>query len=312
MSDTTSVAADVDRTAAGLEDLARTERTIGFRVKELLLSERELRRQLEAWSAALAVGDPHHADVETTPAWNLLDADVTVVVPLFNHAPVVGEAIASALASAELAVEVVVVDDHSTDASVEVVRACMADQPWAPVALVRRAANGGPAAARNTGFALARAPVVFPLDADDLLYPTGLTKLAAALEGSDASFAYGIVERPGPDPALMSWLPWDVARLCQDNYITVMALIRRSAWEALGGYDPGMNTNFGGWEDYELWLHMAAQGHTGLLVPEIIGRYRQGGWSTNSLMNLDVSLPLVHLRRRYPKLPWPDLPWLEP
>jgi hypothetical protein len=290
---------------AGLEELARTERTIGFRVKQLLVEERKLRRQLGAWRAVAEHGDPDHIDVETSPGWESTAAEVTVVIPVFQQASVVGQAIASAMGSTGVTVEVVVVDDASTDASVSAVRGYMADHPWAPLALVRHAANKGAGAARNSGFALARAPLVFPLDGDDLLYPTGLRKLATALRGSDAAFAYGIVERPDPDPEVISWMPWDVARLCQIPYISVMGLIRRSEWEALGGYDPRMSTEFSGYEDQELWLHLAAEGRAGLLVREVVARYRHSEWSVNSVMRLDVSLPLAHLRDCYPNLPWP-------
>ena len=55
------------------------------------------------------------------------------------------------------------------------------------------------------------------------------------------------------------------------NQIDAMALIRRSAWRQVGGYDPSMRS---GWEDYDFWLRLLEAGFTGIQVPEILGRYR--------------------------------------
>jgi len=288
------------------EIIRRSERTVGFRVKELLLSERALQRAIDRMRAEVDFEEPDRVEVETSPAWAAARPEVSVVIPVFNHADLVAETIDSVLASAGVRVEVLVVDDHSYDGSIDVIRRLMADQPWAPIALARKLVNEGLAAARNHGFALARAPLVFPLDADDLVYPSGLAKLVAALEGNDSAFSYGIIERFGARPGIVSYLPWDPERLCQGNYITAMALLRRSVWEEVGGYDPEMNIRFGGWEDYDLWLRIAERGGRGTLVPEFVARYRQSDRPTMlSVMNLDVSLPMAHLRHQYPSLPWP-------
>lgn len=287
------------------ERIRRTERTVGFWVKQLLVSERTQQRAIDRMRADIDFDEPDRVDVETTPAWADARPEVTVVIPLYNHAGLVAETIDSALASTGIRLEVVVVDDHSYDGSVEVVRRVMADRPWAPIALARKLVNEGLGTTRNQGFELARAPLVFPLDADNLLYPTGLAKLAAALDGSDAAFSYGIIERFGAQPGLVSYLPWDVERLCQRNYIEAMALIRRAVWAEVGGYDADANTPIQGWEDYDLWLGIADRGGHGTLVPEIVARYRQVPGSMLSVVNLDVSLPLAHLRGKYPLLPWP-------
>lgn len=286
--------------------IRRTRHTVEARVKELLIAERAQQRAIDRMRADIDFDDPSEVAVETTPGWDGARPEVTVVVSLYNQAQLVVDAIDSVLASAGVGVEVVVVDDHSYDGSFDAVRGLMAARPWAAIALARKLVNEGLGAARNKGFELARAPMVFPLDADNVLYPAGLAKLAAALRDSDAAFSYGIIECFGAGAGLVSYLPWDPERLCESNYIEAMALVRRSVWDEVGGYDTEMDGRFFGWDDYDLWLRIADRGGHGILVPEIVGRYRRGGQSSMaSVMNLDVSLPSTYLREKYPLLPWP-------
>ncbi len=290
-----------------VDRVRQTERSVGFWVKQLLLAEQDLQRRLDAVETCLVVFEERHEEVTATPAWATVEADVSVVIPLHEHEAFVDETISSVLASTGVAVEIVVVDDRSRDGSAEVVQGRMAKDPDVPIALVTKFANEGLPAARNSGFAVARAPLVFLLDADDTVYPTGLAKLRAALVDSDHAFAYGLLDRFGARPGIENALPWDPERLALGNYICATALIRRTAWEAVGGFDEAM-VAFGGWEDYDLWLRFAAAGRSGVLVPEFVARYRTHATADGSMLsvfNLDVSLPTAHLRARYPELPWP-------
>jgi GT2 family glycosyltransferase len=96
------------------------------------------------------------------------------VVLNFNYARYLGQAIESALVQTYPAVEVVVVDDCSTDDSREVI-AAFGDR----VVACLRPANGGMSASANTGFAASRGSRVLFLDADDYLYPHALETMAA-------------------------------------------------------------------------------------------------------------------------------------
>jgi hypothetical protein len=98
----------------------------------------------------------------------------------------------------------------------------------------------------------------------------------------------------------MNWLPWDPGRLRQGNYIDAMALLRRSAFEAVGGYstEPALY----GWEDYALWLAMADRGYDGVHVADFVGQYRRSPQSMIALANVDSSAAWGALLRRYPSL----------
>ena len=91
------------------------------------------------------------------------------MVSLYNYADVVVETLTSIAASEGIDFELIVVEDHATDDSRAVVQRFIDDHPTVPMALVAKDANEGLAAARNTGFEHARAPLVMVMDADNMI-----------------------------------------------------------------------------------------------------------------------------------------------
>lgn len=109
---------------------------------------------------------------------------VTVITPVFNRAPLIGEAIATVRAQTLTDWEMLIVDDCSTDDIAGAVAA--AAQGDARVRLIRRRTNGGPGGARNTGLDAAAGRCVAFLDSDDRWSPGKLAAQLAAVEASDA------------------------------------------------------------------------------------------------------------------------------
>jgi len=285
-----------------LAAILETERQERIRVKELLDSETQLVQQVEALQARVRYGDAEHVDVTTTSTWDDFVPDVTVLVTSYNYCRFITEAMESVMASVGAAAELIVVDDHSQDDSVEAVCRLMESADWFPTMLLARAANGGVGAARNFGIARARSDRIFMLDADNLIYPTTLATLSAALdEAPDTAFSYGIIAKVG-QPGLLSHLPWDVQRLTVGNYIDAMAMIRRSALDELEGYDAYFSLR--GWEDYDFWLRLAGIGGYGTFVPEFVGSYRVHATSRQQTVGLDTETLIREFRERYPFLPW--------
>lgn len=228
---------------------------------------------------------------------------VSVLVTLHNYADCIGEALRSVALSSLHELEAIVVDDASTDHSVEAVRAAAAELPWLPLTLVRLGRNCGLPTARNVAVEHARAELLFILDADNAVLPHGLERLASALEDDpEAAFAYGIIEAfDGDGPTgLMNWLDWDPERLREGNYIDAMAMLRRGPLEEVGGYatDPALY----GWEDFDLWLAFASRGMRGIRVPDFVARYRQSPHSMIALANVDILASWGSLLRRHPAL----------
>jgi hypothetical protein len=229
---------------------------------------------------------------------------VSVLLTVHDYADLVGEALRSVALCDLDGVEVIAVDDGSTDGSADAIRRACAELPWLSVRLVRRAVNQGLPAARNLAAEHARAELLFVLDADNQVLPRGPGLLADALDADpSAAFAYGVIQTfdaTGPR-GLTSWRDWDPARLRQGSYVDAMAMIRRTALEQVGGY-PTDAAFAGGWEDFAVWVAMADAGLHGIRVPDFVARYRTGPHSMIALTDVDHSAAWAALLRRYPSL----------
>lgn len=275
------------------------------RAKRAAMAENRLQRRIDGARCLLTHGTDRHESDMTTSAQAAARPEVTVIVTLYNYADVVLETLDSIIASEDVAFEVVVVDDHSTDEGRARVADFLREHDDVPMLLVGKDANEGLARARNTGFARARADLVMVMDADNQIYPTCLRRLADTLhQRPDADAAYAILEDFGEQRSIRSAVAWDVERLCQANYIDAQAMLRRTTWEALGGYRDD-DEHVYGWEDWDLWLRLARSGGSAVLVPQVLGRYRVQRGSMIGLTNLATDDAIAAIRHRYPELPWP-------
>jgi hypothetical protein len=269
-------------------------------VKHLLIAHSRLERRIDS---LLDPSERRADEIVTFGPWDEATPAVTVVLTVFNYADVVEEALRSVSLSTLSDLELVVVDDASTDGSRSVVERALRERPWVPAKLVARGENGGLPAGRNLGVAEGRGDFVFILDADNAVYPHALERLMGALrEDPDAAFAYGIAEKfnaIGPSD-LISWRAWSADRFRYGNYIDAMALIRRAALEQVGGFTT--DSRLYGWEDFALWCSFAQAGLHGVQVPEILARYRLSPGSMISATNLDTSEPWAVLIERFPFL----------
>jgi CDP-glycerol glycerophosphotransferase len=169
---------------------------------------------------------------------------ISVVVPFYNNADLLGDCLASIAAQTFADLQVVMVDDGSTDGSAAVATAQAAADPRFTLISV---ANGGPGSARNHGVAAATGEFLAFVDADDLLPPDAYATLLPVLERSGSDFVSGGVLRLSSDGSLgpsglhdraikARRLATHISRtpeLCYD--ISVWnKLFRRSFWDAAG------------------------------------------------------------------------------
>lgn len=247
-------------------------------LKDMRLAEIARRREaaLVAVAARRTVRPPAVEDVLTTPAYRLAShPEVSVLVALYNHCGHVTQALDSAAASRDADVEIIVVDDGSSDDSEQTVRAWAQHHQDVSLRLRRHPVNRGLGAARNSALDVARGDLCFILDSDNAVYPRGISRLVAAIGADPAAvFSYGILEAFTSKTAtgLRSAFPWQPWRLRQGNYIDAMALVRTDWLRANGGYTTDLRLY--GWEDYRLWLDVAEQGLHGTFTAQIIARYR--------------------------------------
>jgi glycosyltransferase involved in cell wall biosynthesis len=213
---------------------------------------------------------------------------VAVVIPCYNYARFLPEAVQSVMAQTHPAQTVLVVDDGSTDDTESVVRELGSGVDYLKVR------HGGPSAARNAGARAVDTDLVVYLDADDCLEPTFLQRCIAVLpEDWSSHFVYTHLRRFGTSQELVNAHPYDRSRLIRDNYIHSGALLPRSHVVNLA-YDEALKS---GLEDWDLYLTFAERGITGILVEEPLFRYRQhGDGLTWRLRRRPVHLALLRLR----------------
>ena len=223
---------------------------------------------------------------------------LSIVIPAYNVAPYVRAAIDSALEQTYRSVEVVVVDDGSTDETSEIL-----DSYGDRIVLVRQA-NRGFAGARNTGIAHASGELLGWLDADDIWLPTrsqqcvdllnahpelaAVTTDAFILEGDTPTERryYGDLYRHG-FPTSDQQLPTIVER----NFMFVGAVARAALVRDVGSFTESLRRS----EDYDLWMRLLLAGERFGLIPEPLAQYRvrPDSLSANAHAQWDAHLTVV-------------------
>lgn len=235
----------------------------------------------------------------------MFSAEVTVIVTLYNYASVVREALDSVAAQTLKTLDLVVVEDRSTDESFDSVLAWMKENHlrFESCRLVRNDWNYGLATSRNIALAQVRTDYVMVLDADNALLPTAVERLLRAVRASGDTAAYSQLELFGEVSAVGDAGPWDPERLSRGNYIDAMALFQTLAIRQCGGYDL---FEVSGWEDYDLWCKFHERGFVATFVPQILCRYRVHGSSMlRAETNAEIATVTSEMFRRHP---WLKLP----
>ncbi len=208
---------------------------------------------------------------------------VSVIIPTYNRATTVGLSIDSALAQTYRPLEIIVVDDGSTDATHDTLLS-YGDR----IRPIRRE-NGGPSAARNTGAAAASGEIIAFLDSDDLWIPDKIERQVrlmqqgggkvpccicnAALMGDDGprttSFQVGGVLSSMDEGYWLNPAPLIATRFILFNQVVA---IRRSAFESVGGFDEGMRLL----EDHDLAFRLALLGPWAFLSAPLVEKHEDG------------------------------------
>ncbi|MCP5432740.1 MAG: glycosyltransferase family 2 protein [Alphaproteobacteria bacterium] len=237
---------------------------------------------------------------------------VSVVVPAYNAEATIDETLRSVRAQTHAALEILVVDDGSRDATL-----AMAERHAAQDSRIRivRQANAGVAAARNTGWSQAKADLIAFVDADDLWAPDKIARQLAVMEarGPGVGLVYGWsakIDAKGciTDEREQPLIEGNVlARLCRGNFIGngSSALVRRQALIDAGGFEPGLRAaGAQGCEDI-LFYARVAERHAFALVPDHLTGYRYlPGNMSSDLVRMLRSWTLVmdEIGGRHPEL----------
>ncbi len=194
---------------------------------------------------------------------------VAVVIPCFNHGRYLRDAIDSVREQDWPNVECVVVDDGSTDPDTRRVLDKLGQQG---VRVIRQE-NQGLSAARNNGVRATDAPFFVPLDADDRIAPGFISALLPPmLENPSLGYCYSHVRFIGEADGVWQCPDYDPRRLLVENLSVATAVVRRAAFDLVGGYRTDMVHGF---EDWDFWIALLAVGYHGRCVPQPLFEYRK-------------------------------------
>jgi glycosyltransferase involved in cell wall biosynthesis len=226
---------------------------------------------------------------------------VSVVVPAWNRADFVREALDSALSQDFAPFEVVVVDDGSTDGTGEILRG------YGDRIRLHRQENAGQSAAVNRGVETARGDLVALLDTDDAWLPGKLRRQVPLLDADPgAAILYAALEfmdgegRTIPDPRPPRRTPSGevLGDLLAGNFLrTPTVIFRRDLFLAAGGYDPALACV----NDWDMWLRLAT-GRRVIRDPVPSARYRLHGDQAVRLRRRLAEERVLVLERHLPRI----------
>lgn len=193
---------------------------------------------------------------------------VSVIIPCYNSGATICKTVESIKKQTWRDVEIIVVDDGSTDRStIEILDAMVG------IHLVRQR-NCGLPAARNAGLDVASGEFVLPLDADDWLDPKAIEAMVEALDKNPrAAFAYTNICLEGELTGKLE-KSYNYFEQLFFNQIPYAIMMRRHVWEDSAGYDETMRT---GYEDWEFNIRLGSLGQHGVVLPEPLLHYRVSG-----------------------------------
>ena len=209
---------------------------------------------------------------------------VSIVTPAYNSSAFIAETITAALAQTFSDFELIVIDDGSSDDTIDVVHDAAAGDPRV---IVIASPHGGPAVARNVGLDIARGRFIALLDSDDVWMPQYLEEQLALLERfpGQAIITANAVNRGGPLdqrplwPATRGWRELTLRDLIlEENAMCIMSVFRREVLDRIGGFDPAFTGN----EDYEFWIRAANAGFGILQNLRPLGSYRRRAGSVSA------------------------------
>ena len=203
---------------------------------------------------------------------------VSVIIPSYNSAHYLADAVRSVFGQTYSALECIVIDDGSTDNTDDVLSELLTQYPSLKTA---RKANGGLSSARNSGLRLCSGGLISFLDADDVLLPDKIERQVSFLNAHpDEDFVYGdylvVTEALRPEAVFAAETPRGLAQLdafCYRNWFAPMApLIRRAVTDKVGEFDEKLAAA----EDWDYWIRCVKVARISYLAGPV-ALYRQHG-----------------------------------
>lgn len=213
--------------------------------------------------------------------WPHMNPLVSIVIPYYNGARFVREAVVSAISQSYENIEVILVDDGSTEsASIE-----MFDNLEHVKLKKFRTINQGLAMARNSAISMAKGEIILPLDCDDIISNTYVESGVAQFRQNDnLGIVYSKAVFFGAHNGYWDLPNFNLYDFLINNCIFCSAMFWRKDWLAVGGYKADMKY---GLEDYDFWLSILELEREVYQLPDVHFFYRKHGASMISSMSQD-------------------------
>ena len=194
---------------------------------------------------------------------------VSIIVPCYNQAQYLDEALQSVLDQTYVNWECIIVNDGSPDNTEEIANLWTAkDSRFIYI----YQENGGLSSSRNAGIEIAEGEFILPLDADDKISPKYIAMAIQAFQlDSSLKIVYCKAEKFGNEEGLWQLPPFSIYDICHFNMIFCSAVFKKDDWEIVGGYDINM---IYGLEDWEFWIAILKKGGNVICLDEVGFYYR--------------------------------------
>ena len=208
---------------------------------------------------------------------------VSIVMPCYNDGEYIEKSVESVLNSTYEDIELIVIDDGSTDVRTKDIISKFNEKEKIKVVYSN---HEGPAAARNAAIRYAQGEYILPVDSDDLIDKSYIEKAVKILSSDEnIGVVYCEAELFGKKSGKWDLPRYDKAKLLADNIVFITALFRKSDWEKIGGFRETLKN---GIEDYDFWLSMLELKKDFYQIPEVLFYYRIKDVSRTTLFLSDV------------------------
>lgn len=224
---------------------------------------------------------------------------VSIIMPCFNDGEYIRESINSALNQTYKNIELIIIDDGSTDIKTINILNSIRDKRIK----VLKTKRLGPSGARNEGIRNSNGKYILPLDSDDLIDKTYIEKAVNIMEErEDVGIVYCKAELFGEINGPWELPKYDIKNMLVDNVIFVTSIFRKADWELVGGFDTDY---IYGLEDYDFWLSILELNKEVVQIQEVLFKYRIKQQSRNKSFEdneENVKLTYEKLYRKHTRL----------
>lgn len=219
---------------------------------------------------------------------------VSVIIPCYNYGHFLEEAIDSVLNQTLTNLEIIVVNDGSSDPNTIAILNNL-DKPKTKVIHQK---NLKQATARNNGIKKAKGKYICCLDADDKLEPTYLEECVTKMEIEKLDLCGTWTQLFGEENSIWKTEDLDIDIIKDVNTIPCASVFTKKIWKKTGGYNPKVN----GYEDWEFWISIAEVGGRGKIIPKPLFLYRKHGTSEISNALEKHNSLIKRIKELHPKL----------